>query len=451
MARQLIEHSFDSDPVAFDPDEESREALETGIRGPIIAGLLIILLGVGGVVLWSAFAEVSSATIAGGVVAPTGGRKTVQHLEGGIVRDILVENGDRVRSGQVLMRLDKTRALATVDVLESRYVTALAQEARLVAERDGLKDVPYPQRIAQRPDGEKIIEAQERVFEARRNSIDGQVGILGQRIEELKREIGGVESERDAAYSQFQIIQEEIDGVRPLVEQGYARKPRLLALERGSAEIEGRIGRLTADIARAEQQIQEARLSIQQLRTERLNQVVDELRSVQQEISELNERLRAAQDVLDRHDLQAPINGTVTGLEYQTSGAVIPAGGKVLEIVPDGADMVVLARIRPEDIDNVRVGLPVRFRLTALSRRTSPTFHGKVAYVSPDQIVDPQNNRAYFDARISVDAESIQTAGPEQLRPGTPAEVEIITGDRTVLEYVLTPFTRALQRGLREQ
>ncbi|MEX2642199.1 MAG: HlyD family type I secretion periplasmic adaptor subunit [Acetobacterales bacterium] len=451
MARQAADDSVDSDPVTFDTDAESREALETGIRGPILVGILIILLGIGGVVLWSAFAEVSSATIASGVVAPTGGRKTIQHLEGGIVRDILVENGDRVRAGQVLIRLDKTRALATVDVLESRYSTALAQEARLIAERDGLKEVPYPERISRRPDGARIIDAQDRVFLARRESIEGQIGILRQRIQEVHREIGGVQAERDAAYSQFQIIQEEIDGVRPLVEQGYARKPRLLALERGSAEIEGRVGRLTADIARAEQQIQEAELSIRQLSTEQLNQVVDEFRGVQQELSELNERLRAAQDVLDRHDIQAPMGGTVTGLLYQTSGAVIPAGGTVLEIVPDGEDMVVLARIRPEDIDNVRVGLPVRFRLTALSRRTSPTFHGKVAYLSPDQIVDPQNNRAYFDARVAIDPDSVRQAGPDQLRPGTPAEVEIITGDRTVMDYVLTPFTRALQRGLREQ
>ncbi len=441
----------EKEDVAESFDEEFREALETGIKGPITAGLLLILVGMGGVVLWSAFAEVSSATIASGVVAPTGGRKTVQHLEGGIVREILVRNGDRVQQGEVLLRLDKTRAMATVDVLESRYATALAQEARLVAERDGLRTVPYPARISQHRDGAKIIEAQNRVFRARRASLVGQTDILGKRTDELQKEIGGLTEEREAAYSQFQIIQEEIDGVRPLVEQGYARKPRLLALERGSAEIEGRIGRLTADIARAEQQINEIELSIRQLSTEKLNQVVDELRTVQQEISELTERLRAAQDVLRRHDIQAPMSGTVTGLLFQTPGSVIAAGGVVLEIVPDGEDLVILARIKPEDIDSVSVGLPVRFRLTALSRRVSPTFNGQVDYVSPDQIVDPQTSRAYFDARIGITPESAAEAGPEQLRAGTPAEVEIITGSRTVLDYVLTPFTRAMERGLREQ
>lgn len=160
---------------------------------------------------------------------------------------------------------------------------------------------------------------------------------------------------------------------------------------------------------------------------------------------------KMAQDVLDRHDIQAPLAGIVTGLQFQTPGAVIPAGGTVLDIVPEGSDLVVVARIRPEDIDNVRVGLPVRFRLTALSRRTSPTFNGEVSYVSPDQIVDPQTNRAYFEARVKVSDESVAMAEPDQLRPGAPAEVAIITGDRTVLEYVLTPFTRALDRGLREQ
>jgi HlyD family type I secretion membrane fusion protein len=432
-------------------DDEANEPLETNIRGPITAGIALIFLGMGGVLLWAGFAEVSSATIASGVVAPTGGRKTVQHLEGGIVRDILVRDGDRVQAGEVLIRLDKTRAMATVDVLESRYATALAQEARLVAERDQLDTVPYPARINAHREGAKIIEAQNRVFRARRASLVGQTNILRKRTDELRKEIGGLEEEREAAYSQFQIIQEEIDGVRPLVEKGYARKPRLLALERGSAEIEGRIGRLTADIARAEQQINEIELSIGQLSTEKLNQVVDELRTVQQELSELTERLRAAQDVLKRHDIQAPLSGTITGLQFHTPGSVIAAGGKVMEIVPDGEELVILARIKPEDIDSVSEGLPVRFRLTALSRRVSPTFYGQVDYVSPDQIIDPQTSRAYFDARIGITPESAAEAGPDQLRAGTPAEVEIITGSRTVLDYVLTPFTRALERGLREQ
>lgn len=423
--------------------------LDTDVRPLVRIGLLILILGIGSALFWAATAQVNSAATATGVVSPFSGKQTVQHLEGGIIKEILVRNGSRVKAGQPLIKLDDTRARASYDLLYKRYLTALATQARLNAERRGDGAVVYP--AALRSGGNQdIIKAQNDLFDSRNSAFEGEFSLYDQRVKELNREISGTQEQKIASQQQVGIVKEELAMVKPMVEKGYARRTRLLSLESRLVDILGSIGRYTADIARTKQQIQQVLASQAQLKRDHLQKVNTELRDVQSDLSDLTERLRSAEDVLNRSTIKAPTEGTVTNMKFTTVGGVIPPGAQVLEIVPRDDKLVIEARISPNDIDVVTRGLKVNIRLTAFSQRWFAPIKGEVVDVSPDRLTS-QDGRPYFQAMVEIDAESLADHEGMVISPGMAAQLEIVTGAHTILAYLFAPITDSFERAFREE
>ncbi len=423
------------------------------LRMTVIAGLLVVAVFVGGLTAWSSIAPLASAAIAPGVVGVESQRKTVQHLEGGIVSHILVVESDVVSAGQELIRLDQTRAEASLERLVTRYRAALAREARLKAERDGLDAVAFTEKLdraRELTDVQEMMRGERSIFAARRDALRGQANVLEQRIAQLTEEIVGLEGQIRAETIQLGLVQQEIAGLEALVRKKLSGKQRLLELKREQAEIDGSRSRHVSTIARVKQNIAEERVKILELTTSRINEVVEALREVQTLVFDLEERMRAEEDVLSRTVIRAPLAGTVVNLQIHTVGGVIRPGDALLEIVPADERLIVEADVKPEDIDAVRVGLKAQVVLTAFDRRNVPPFEGTVIAVSADRLVDPQTGVAYFRARVELPEEVAPAHIGLEITPGMQAEVLIVTGERTTLDYLLRPLERGIQRSLRE-
>ncbi len=421
--------------------------------GFVLGGMIIVALLFGGVGTWAATAQLSSAAIAPGVVTVDSSWRTVQHLEGGIVQEIFVRDGDVVRQGDPLLRLDATRAQATMSIVSGQLDLALANEARLIAERDGVETITFPPELdARRGESElaMILAGQELLFVARRDSLDGEVGILHQRIEQLHDQISGLQVQQSASYQQIQLIEQELEGLRELYEEGYVTRSRILALERESEHLRGERGEDLAAIARAETAIGEAELQIIQLEKSRREQVVTELRDIQSQIFDLEQRQIGAADVMDRITLHAPADGTVLGLNTHTVGGVIAPGDDIMHIVPHDDPLIIEARVRPDDIENVVIGQSAEVRMSGLSQRNTPTLEGQLLTVSADLLDDPRSGESYYEARIVIPPEQIARLDDVDLVPGMPAEVMILTGERTALAYLFDPISAGLNRAFRE-
>jgi HlyD family type I secretion membrane fusion protein len=441
-------------PNTVRPEHSWLPAAEIGIRPVLAIGVGVIVLFFGILGGWAALAPLGSAAIAPGEVVVEAQRKTVQHLEGGIVGEIRVREGDRVKAGQVLVRLDETQPRATLDLLKGRSRAAAALEARLNAERDDQKAIGFPPSLldmADDPKVRKVIDGQVRIFDARRNSLDGQIAILKQQIAQYAEEIKGLKGEVTAETTQVDLLTQELDGVEALYSKKLVRKPRLLELRRRQAEIEGRLAQNRARIARVRQHIAETRLRISELRTERINEVVEELRKVQEERFDLQERVRAAEDVLRRTEILSPLAGTVVGLQIHTTGGVIAPGQPLMDIVPSGDRLIVEARVATEDIDVVHAGLEAKVRLTALNQRSSLPLEGRVLSISADRLADERTGETYFLARVELLENPADTIKGAFLYPGMAAEVMILTGERTALDYLFAPLSRSFERAFREE
>ncbi len=419
----------------------------------LLLGFAAIGVFFGGMGGWAAFAPLESAALAPGVVIVDSKRKTVAHLEGGIVKKILVREGDEVRAGDVLVRLDETRARAKLGILSSRQAAAMARLARLRAERDGAPEIVFPDALlakADDPDIAALLESERNVFAARREALAGQVSILDQQIAQYKEEIAGLESQIAAEDRQIAITADEIAIVARLMKSGNARRPRLMSLQRAKSRLEGSRAQNLAAIARARQNIAEARLRQVNLRDERHDEVVQEIRSVQETLLDLQERIRAAADVLARLDIRAPVDGTVVDLRIHTEGGVIEPGAPILDIVPRQDRLIVETRISTDDIDVVRPGLPAEVRLTAYNARTTPVLEGSLIQVSADRFTDERTGEPYYLGQVRVDDES-PGLGDIELYPGMSAQVMIRTGRRTALSYLLAPISASFDRAFREQ
>ena len=422
-------------------------------RGPLRAGLAIIAIAIGGFLLWSALAPLSSAAIARGSVIADSHRKTIQHLEGGIVEAILVRDGQTVARGDILVRLDDTQARAALAQVEGRYLAALAREARLRAEQNGQDRIDFPKVLLEGrtiPAIRDIMVGQQNIFVANRQSLLGQIAIQEKRVAQSGKEIQGRTAAITSADAQLALIKDELDGVKTLYDKGLTTKPRLVKLQREMAAIAGERGGHVAEIAESRDRVAESQAKILDLKNTHANRVANDLREVQDDLAELKETLIAARDVLSRTEIRAPADGVVLNTQVHTLGGVIGAGEPLMDLVPRNDRMVVDARIDPHDIDVVRPGLPAQIRLSAYKHRTTPTLDATVVDVSADALADEKTGEEFYLARIEVSPEALRKLPSVDLYPGMPAEAMIVTGERTVIDYLMSPVNDLFARAMRE-
>lgn len=427
-------------------------ALKTTTRTVTRNGLLVFGLFFGLFLGWAALAPLYGAVISSGTVIVESSRKEIQHLEGGIVQDILVRDGQVVEKGEVLIRLSEEQSRSNLDLLTWRRTVSKVEEARLIAERDGHAFEPseFGDLGQNQTRINEIVGNQLNIFNANKNAIASQTAILGRRVGELHEEIEGLTSQINAEERQLALIAQEIGDVSTLVEKGLAPRPRLLALQRSEAELKGSIGKNKSSIARARQTIGATELQKEDLLLEDVRRVAGEFKTIQSELLDLEEKIRSAEDIQARVEVRAPITGTIVNLQVFTSGGVIAPGKTVMEIVPANDKLIVEAQVSPQDIDEVAIGQSARVRFSAFSQRNAPPVDGQVITVSADRLVDERSGTVYFLARISLDQQALEglTEGP--ITPGMQAEVFVVTKSRTLLSYLMEPLIYGLERGLRE-
>jgi len=427
----------------LNPDIDFEGAKRTGLM------LAFLVFGVFGV--WAATFPIDGAAHASGVVTVKSYTKLVQHLEGGIVSDIRVQNGDMVNAGDILLVLDDTQALSQLEIITGQLATYGALEARLIAERDNRDAVQYPASLtASGANAQTEMQAQNQVFSARKTAREGSIAVLSQRIDQLKSRLDGLnalaESKRVLAAS----YSDELVDLRKLVEQGFADKQRLRELERAQTALIGEAADLKSTIATSEIQIGETRLQIIQQENEFQSQVVNQLAETQANLKDSRERFTALTDIVERTDIRAPVAGIVNGLQVHTIGGVIPSGSTIADIVPQSEDLIVEARVSPIDIDRVALGQEATVRFSTFSSRTVPTVYGTVVGLSAETIVDRATGQTYYQARVELTPESLQELDHVVLIPGMPADVFINSGSRTFLQYAMKPLSNAVSKSLIE-
>lgn len=423
---------------------------ETSMEGPRRVGLLIFFLVFGVFGIWASIAPLDGAAVASGVVTVKSYKKTVQHLEGGIVSEILAQSGDRVVAGQALLVMDDTQSQAQLEMANSQLVALSAIESRLIAERDNLEDINFPEFLTESNNNEQSeIETQIQIFNAGRSSREGQVDVLEQRIEQLQSRVVGLEALKLSKEEQATFYAEELADVRELLSQGFSDKLRLRELERNASRLRGEAAEHSANIASTEVEIGEARLQIIQLDREFLNAVVTNLGETQTNLRDARERVTALGDVVSRTVVKAPVAGIVNGMQIHTVGGVIGPGTPIAEIVPQSEELIIEASVQPIDIDRVAEGQEATIRFSSFASSV-PTIFGNVLSISADSQTDQNTGASFYLARIEVTPEGIADLGDLVLLPGMPAEVFISTGARTFVQYVFKPFSNALARSFTE-
>jgi len=428
--------------------------VEPSLRRTVAAGLAVVGLFCGGLVGWTFFAHLNSAVVGIGSVVVDSHRKTVQHLEGGILRELLVQEGSRVRAGQVLAYLDSTQADAAMGQLTSQLWGAKARLARLRAEQDGSRTLAFPPDLlaqAEQPVLAEIIASQQRLFDARWRAYDSQVGVLQKRIEQFHEAIAASELQLASIERQIALTNRELGNVKMLYERGYERLPRVLQLERSVADLEGKLSELRGDIGKAKQSIAGAEQEINSARDTRLADIGKELQDALAIEADVSDKIRAARDVRERRAITAPQDGVVVDLKVFTSGGVVTPGQALMDIVPENDSLVVEAKVRPADIEFMRVGMPAQVVLTSFKRTEVPPVDGKVINISADKLSDARTGDAYFLARVAVSPESLAGLSGVTLQPGMPAEVMLVSGERRAVNYLLDPFTDRMRRAFRER
>jgi len=434
-------------------------APDDGLDGPKVGrSFRLALISIGLFVLafaiWSWAAPLNSAAIASGFLeAAGGGRRTVQHLEGGIVRRFLVKEGQEVRAGEPLVLFDATQNDAADAAMRSSFYGLLAQDARLTAERLGLPAVRYPAELLAAggdPEVKEIIAASNAEFASRRRGLSEQAQILDQRIGQSNADIRSSGAQIAALTDQAKLLDDEQMGVDMLVDEGLERKSRLLALQRQKALVDGERGKLTNNLDRLRDTIGETRAQMVSLRGQMVLEAAGQQRQVQLQIAEIREKLKVSGDIRARQQVIAPVAGRVANLRLITPGGVIGAGQPILDIVPTSEKIVVSARLRPIDIDMVHSGLKAEIKLTPYKARVIPNLLGTVKEVSPDAIYDKDAQQIYYKVIVEISAEQLKKYPDVQLMSGMPAEVYIDLGSSSLMQYLFQPMIDSFNRSFRE-
>jgi len=416
-----------------------------------IVGSLLLVVAIGA---WVWLAPLSGAVIGAGQIKVDMNRKTVQHQEGGIVGEILVRDGSKVKAGQTLILLKDVRVDAGNEALRTQLDAEIAKAARLSAEQAGAAQIAFPPELTKRgsdPRVTELLKHESSVFRVRRESLSNQIALIRNQVREARDEIKARDVQLKADEEAIKFQRDELAQNQSLANEGFVSKTRLLVLQREGAQYESRRAEGAAELARAQQKVSDLELRAETLRSTFNQEASNELRQTTAAIFELRERLRPALDAEQRQRITAPSSGEVVDLRVTSVGAVIAPREPILDIVPEDPDLLVEARVRPEDVNYVRTGSPADVRLTAFRQRMTPTVEGIVVYISADRLVDKATNAPYYVVQVRVSPEALRKAGDLKLQAGMPAEVFIQTASRNALQYLFDPVLGFLQRSLREQ
>jgi membrane fusion protein, protease secretion system len=441
-ATEVVTH--DVTPIEVDTDASRHARL----------GWLIVLLGVGGFILWASFAPLDKGVPASGSVIVSSNRKAIQHQTGGTIEEILVKEGDVVKAGQPLVRMNEVQAKSNAEMARVQYFTARAAEARLIAERDGKKTITFPEELVKAKDDPRVVNnvaLQTQLFTSRQSALQSELGALDESVAGLKAQLSGLQATLDSQKQQQQFIKEQLEGMRDLAKEGYVARNRLLDLERTYAQINGGIAENIGNISRAQRQIAELGLRRAQRQQEYQKEVRTQLSDVQREAEALANRLAGLDYELNNVAVKAPVDGTVVGLNVFTNGGVVPGGYRMMDLVPNDDPLIVEAQLPIHLVDKVHKDLPVELIFAAFNQNKTPHIPGVITQVSADRLTDEKTGMPYYKLKAQATPEGKKMLKDLQVRPGMPVEVFIKTGERTMMSYLLKPIFDRAHSSLSEE
>lgn len=417
-------------------------------------GLWILLVGFGGFVAWATLAPLDEGIPAPGVVAVESNRKRIDHFSGGIVEQILVREGQRVKAGDELLVLNETQSKSALNATQNQRHTAMATLARLRAERDGASSPAWPQELVtaatKDPEVASLLRSQESLFRSRRNALEGELRIIRESAKGLETQLASLAQLKAGRETQIALFTEQLNSYRDLRSQGFVSRNNLLELERQLAEVQSKQSEDLSNIAGINARLAEFRMRAAQREMEYRREVESLITETQREFSTLGERLNAQQDTFDRLVLRAPVDGTVVGMTTHTIGGVVKPGERLMDIVPEGDSLIVEARVSPQHIDRLHPGLPAEVHLDAYVQARQPVVGGEVSVVSADVLTDERTGQPYFTLRVNVPAEELAKLGTLKLQPGMLSTVMIKTGERSLMSYLARPLLRRFNTALVE-
>ncbi|KAB0267729.1 HlyD family type I secretion periplasmic adaptor subunit [Microvirga brassicacearum] len=445
-------------PAVLEKQREWYADVPRSTRLPTLVGVGVLALTVMGFGYWGGIAPIAGAVVTSGAFVATGQNKLIQHLEGGVIQEILVREGDIVQKGQTVIQLDETSPRAELRRLSLRQARLLAIEARLRAEMAEESEITFPAELLSKlqadPDFTTIVKAQRATIDAHRKSLQSEIASLRTGIDALHERINGSTAQLASVREQIAFFDEELGAKEQLLRSGLIRKSEVLALQRARANLQGEAGRITGEIGDSKEKIARSEEQIVGARNAAIKTSVEQLHETLAELADVRERILASTRILERVKISSPVRGVVVKLRYHTAGGVVEPGKTVMEIVPVQDNLLIEVRIRPQDIQNVKLGQPAIIRLTALKQRVTPMIDGKVVYVSADALPDDKSGGAarndVYVARVAPDPGATANIHDFVPTPGMPAEVYIKTTDRTFLEYLLQPIRDSMSRAFRE-
>lgn len=440
--------------ISDNPPTPNASGVDTNIWPPLLRGIVIIILGVGGFLLWAVQAPLDAGVVADGTVTVSSNRKTIQHLSGGRVTDIFIKEGDLVKKNQVLVRLDKMQLDMRYSALSAQYISAKAIEDRLLAERDGLEIISFSKTLslnfANNKRLEEIKHLQEKLFETRRKTIQDELSMIDETLDGLAGQTENLNKIKGFREHQFNLISRELGAVRALSEKNYYPKAQLLGLEREAAEISSNVSEDILNIAKLKSQQNELKIKAYQVNHQYMKEVESELTLKQKDVAMLEDELVSTRHELENTEIRSPIEGIVLDVKVSTVGGVIQPGEHLMDIVAAGQPLQIDAKIPVQAIDKLAPGLTVDVLFPALNHALLPSVPARVLTISADRLIDKVSQQPYYLAEVQVSAEGVHLLGDYKIKAGMPASVTIKTGERTMLSYLFKPLIARLELAFKE-
>ena len=452
-AKEVKTAALPSGAVAGGGPQKKGEGAPRDFRTPLRIGLAVIFLGLGGFLAWASLAKLDEGVPSHGTLIVDSKRKTIQNVSSGIVKAIHVKEGDLVATNQLLLTMDPTQMRAQREVADSLYLSARASESRLLAEQSDAQAINFPADLLRRANEAPVtlaLTSQRQLFEARRKSLASELGAYRETIAGLQEQVKGLVEVQKQRQAQIETLSQEIQTLEPLVRDGFYARNRHQESQRQLASLMASFADGVSSIARIGNQVAEAKLRITQREQEYRKEVEMQLSEVSKEARAQAERIIAMEDDLRRTEIRSPVAGSVVGMNVSTIGAVLAAGTRILDVIPTDERMIVEAQIQPHLIERIKAGIPAKLMFTALNPRTTPVVDGKLLSVSADLLTTPQGI-PYYLARVEVPPDALKALGNVELHAGMPVDVIVVTGERSLLNYVFKPINDRMSLGLKER